>query len=213
MVNTLRLNEILTSKLILLPGLLIAITFHEIAHGISANLLGDPTAKNAGRLSLNPLAHIDLVGFLLLLTVGFGWAKPVPINPRYFKNRKKGMVIVSFSGPMTNFVLAFIGTVIFAFIIKYNVNSIWILIFRALIRFNIILGLFNLLPFPPLDGSKIFASLLPTKYEIFFYKYERYLYVVLILFIITNVVDNILGPLILFSNEILIRFVMFLLNL
>lgn len=212
MISTLNINEILISKLILLPGLLITITLHELAHGMSAYLLGDPTAKKAGRLSLNPITHIDLVGFLLLFIVGFGWAKPVPINPNYFKNRKKGMLIVSLAGPFTNIFLAFISIVIFAVLIRFNVNIIFILIFRSIIRYNIILGLFNLLPFPPLDGSKILASLLPIKYEIFFYKYERYLYVVLIFLIITDVIDKILEPWIIFTDEILVSLVTFLLN-
>lgn len=212
MISTLNINEILISKLILLPGLLITITLHELAHGMSAYLLGDPTAKKAGRLSLNPITHIDLVGFLLLFIVGFGWAKPVPINPNYFKNRKKGMLIVSLAGPFTNIFLAFISIVIFAVLIRFNVNIIFVLIFRSIIRYNIILGLFNLLPFPPLDGSKILASLLPIKYEIFFYKYERYLYVVLIFLIITDVIDKILEPWIIFTDEILVSLVTFLLN-
>lgn len=122
------------------------------------------------------------------------------------------MLIVSLAGPFTNIFLAFISIVIFAVLIRFNVNIIFVLIFRSIIRYNIILGLFNLLPFPPLDGSKILASLLPIKYEIFFYKYERYLYVVLIFLIITDVIDKILEPWIIFTDEILVSLVTFLLN-
>lgn len=213
MINSLNLNDFFMNKLILIPGLLIAITFHEIAHGMSAYMLGDSTAKKAGRLSLNPLVHIDLLGFILLFTVGFGWAKPVPINSFFFKNRKKDTFIVSLAGPLTNILLALISTVITAILIKLNTNFILIIISRYIIRFNIVLGIFNLLPFPPLDGSKIVASLLPVKYEIRFYKYEKYLYIVLIILVVTNTINKILGPLVLIADNILAKLVMHLLNI
>ncbi|TJX61442.1 site-2 protease family protein [Soehngenia saccharolytica] len=180
--------------LISLPGLLIAIIFHELAHGYAAYKLGDPTAKNAGRLTLNPIKHIDPVGFLFMLIFKFGWAKAVPINPAYFKNRKRDTIIVSVAGVLTNFVLA----ILFGFIIiKFKITNDYIyqMILIAM-WYNLMLGIFNLLPFPPLDGSKIVASLLPIRLEYLFYKYERYLYIVLLLLIMTNTIDKILNPLI-----------------
>lgn len=177
-----------------LPGLFVAIIFHELAHGYAAYLLGDNTAKNSGRLTLNPLKHMDLTGFLFLLIFKFGWAKPVPINPFNFKNRKRDTILVSLAGPITNFIIA----IVMGFILSFNVITSPILFKIILITlwYNIMLGVFNLLPFPPLDGSKIIASLLPNKLEYYFYKYERYLYIVLIILIATNVIDRIMGPMI-----------------
>lgn len=200
----------IVDNLIILPGLLIAITFHELAHGLAAYKLGDPTAKDSGRLTLNPIKHIDIIGFILLLTVKFGWAKPVPINPMYFKNRKLGTIIVSIAGPLTNFLLAILGGIFLSLgIIK---SVILLTMIKMLIIYNIALGIFNLLPFPPLDGSKVVASLLPTKYEILFYKNERYLYVILILLVITGGIGKILFPLINASinmlNKVLLVFIL-----
>ncbi len=212
MIGSINLIDFFISKVIVLPGLLIAITLHELAHGYSSYKLGDPTAKNAGRLTLNPLAHIDLIGFILLFVVGFGWAKPVPINPNYFKNRKKGTIIVSIAGPLTNFILAIISSILFAIAIKLNASPIILLMIKLLIRYNIVLGFFNLLPFPPLDGSKIVASLLPIKYEIKFYHYERYLYLILIFLIVSDTIDSILGKWITISSQILSKLVFILIN-
>lgn len=190
--------------LIALPGLLIAMTFHELAHGYAAYKLGDPTAKESGRLTLNPIKHVDIIGLLLLIFARFGWAKPVPINPSYFKNRKKGMIITSFAGPLMNFILAISFSVLRVVLIKYQfINSIMNQVLISAIIYNIVLGIFNLLPFPPLDGSKIVASLLPTKYEMKVYRYERYLYLILIILVITNTIDEILWPLVNFGLDII----------
>lgn len=189
-----------------LPGLLLAIVVHEFCHGLAAYFLGDDTAKASGRLSLNPLKHFDLVGFMFLLIFKFGWAKPVPINPRNFKNRKKDTIIVSLAGPFSNIVLAFIITLLLSYAsiehylaIQILINALW---------YNIMLGVFNLLPFPPLDGSKVIASLLPVKYEYLFYKYERYLYIILIILVATNFVDKLLSPMIEFILNLLIKIIM-----
>lgn len=189
--------------LISLPGLLIAIIFHELAHGYAAYKLGDPTAKNAGRLTLNPIKHIDPVGFLFMLVFRFGWAKAVPINPAYFKNRKRDMIIVSVAGVLTNFILA----ILFGFIIiNFEISNDYLYqMFLIAMWYNLMLGIFNLLPFPPLDGSKIVASLLPTNLEYLFYKYERYFYFVLLLLIMTNTINKILVPLINISLNGIIR--------
>lgn len=188
-----------------LPGLLIAIVLHELAHGYAAYLLGDYTAKESGRLSLNPLKHIDPIGFLFMLIFRFGWAKPVPINPRYFKKRKRDMFIVSVAGIVTNFIIALICAAIIS-----NVpisNEIIYEIVLITMWYNIMLGVFNLLPFPPLDGSKIVASFLPTKFEYYFYKYERYFYFVLVILIMTDWIDKFMGPIIDFVLFIIIRII------
>ncbi|NLV76608.1 MAG: site-2 protease family protein [Tissierellia bacterium] len=188
-----------------IPGLLIAIIIHEYSHGLMAYLLGDNTAKESGRLTLNPLKHLDPIGFIFLLLFRFGWAKPVPINPNNFKKRKRDTLLVSLAGPFSNFLLA----VIVGFIISTGIitNNIVLNILVIMLWYNIMLGIFNLLPFPPLDGSKILASLLPNKYEYKFYKYERYLQLVLILLIATNTIDKILGPFIDFSLNLLIKII------
>ncbi|CAK7016381.1 site-2 protease family protein [Tissierella carlieri] len=185
-----------------LPGLFTAIIFHELAHGFTAYLLGDNTAKDSGRLTLNPFKHMDLTGFLFLLIFKFGWAKPVPINPFNFKNRKRDTILVSLAGPLSNFIIA----IIIGFLLSLNIitNSILFKILFITLWYNIMLGVFNLLPFPPLDGSKIIASLLPKKLEYYFYKYEKYLYVILIILIATNTVDRIMGPIIDAALNILI---------
>ncbi len=196
--------DYIIDKIIILPGLLIAITLHELAHGYIAYKLGDPTAKQKGRLSLNPLKHVDIVGFLCLLLFKFGWAKPVPINPMYFNNRKLGTILVSLAGPIMNFTLA----LLFGIVLSMDIIDNYILtyIINMTIFYNIILGVFNLLPFPPLDGSKIVASILPNKYEFMFYKYQKYLYLILITLVITGQISKILIPLVNFSFNTLIKF-------
>lgn len=190
-------------KVLALPGLFMAIIFHEVAHGYMAYKLGDPTAKNAGRLTLNPLKHIDLIGFIFMLIFRFGWAKPVPVNSMYFKNRKRDMILVSLAGPFTNFLSALILSLIISVGIIRNKIILQILIIA--IWYNIMLGIFNLLPFPPLDGSKVVASLLPTKYEYYFYKNQRYLNLILIILILTNYIDRILSPLIDFALSMMMK--------
>lgn len=197
--------------LIRLPGLLSAIIFHEMAHGFVAYKLGDNTAKDRGRLSFNPMKHIDLTGFLFMLVFKFGWAKPVPIDSSNFENRKKGIFLTSIAGPAANFVLA-IGLVvvmIFNIINPFFYSGLINEMIQIAIWYNIMLGTFNLLPFPPLDGSKILASLLPDKWEYYFYKYERYFYIVLVGLILTNGIDKILSPILLaeikFLNDIIYK--------
>lgn len=194
-----------------LPALLITVTFHELAHGFTAYKLGDPTAKEMGRLTLNPLKHIDPLGFLTLLIFHFGWAKPVPINPNYFKNRKQGTFLVSLAGPLSNFILGYISLVLL-----YTVgdsNSFISYTLQWVLLYNIMFGIFNLLPVPPLDGSKLLASLLPDKFEQLFWNYERYGYIVLIILIFTNVVDYILQPASTFALNSMITTINMIVNL
>lgn len=191
------------SYLISLPGLLTAIIFHELAHGLTAYWLGDPTAKNAGRLTLNPIKHIDPVGFLFMLVFRFGWAKAVPINPMNFRNRKLDTILVSIAGVTVNFIIAII---LGAVLVYGNITNETVLDILGIgMWYNIMLGVFNLLPFPPLDGSKVVASLLPVKLEYYFYKYERYFYIILLGLIATDMVQKILGPLVNFAYSLIIR--------
>lgn len=187
------------------PGVLIAITFHEFAHGYAAYKLGDNTAKNEGRLSLNPLDHLDPIGTLMLLVAGFGWGKPVHVNPRNYTRKmsmEKGEAIVSLAGPLMNFVLAIIFTLIYCAIYKFasvsfitsNIGGIIILLISSTISINIGLGVFNLIPLPPLDGSKIIMPFLPYNAKQFFINNEQIFYIVFVLIWITGVAGTIITP-------------------
>jgi len=201
----------------LVAAAIISITLHEIAHGYAAYFLGDKTAKFYGRLSLNPLKHIDWLGALCLVVFHFGWAKPVPINMANIKNKKLGLILVSLAGPVTNFLLAFIAVFLYYLLIgtkamEFMVVSEFIL---YLIYLNIGLGIFNLIPIPPLDGSKVLASFLPPRA---FYKYlsfERYGSLVLIICFavpfLSDIVSKGLGFLrlgVLTGFEMFVRFVL-----
>ena len=146
--------------LLLVPVLLFALCFHEFAHAWVAYKLGDPTAKHSGRLTLNPLAHLDLMGSLMILFVGFGWAKPVPVDVRYLQNPRTDMMKVAFAGPAANLLLAFIGGTIIRFQI---VSGSLILMLVLFTQINIMLAVFNMIPIPPLDGSQIFSGLMVRK--------------------------------------------------
>ena len=156
------LNLSLETLLYILPAIIIALTFHELSHGYAAYMLGDVTAKNDGRLSLNPLKHIDPIGLIFIAIVGFGWAKPVMVNPNNLRNPKKDMAIISMAGPLMNILLSILFFIIHLLLI-YNFNAPMFL--RGFIQvcrdINLVLAIFNLLPIPPLDGSKVLGSLLP----------------------------------------------------
>lgn len=188
-------NIFSTEFLITLPALLICITIHEVSHGLAAYKLGDPTAKNAGRLTLNPLKHIDPIGFIMLWIFRFGWAKPVPVNPMYFKNRKKGMMITSVAGPLSNFLCAIVAAICYVNVIRFN-NYIITYFFNMLIVYNAVLCVFNLIPIPPLDGSKILRGLLPYKYQGYLDRIEPYGSIILFALIILNVTSYIITPLV-----------------
>lgn len=192
-----------------LPGLFSAIILHELGHGYVAYKLGDDTAKNAGRLTLNPLKHLDPVGFICMLVLKFGWAKPVPINPMNFKHRKRDMILVSLAGPMVNFILFLLIGIFMS--LNLITSPIVFQIFEAALWYNVMLCVFNLLPFPPLDGSKIVAGLLPVKMEYYFYKYERYLSLILLVLIANNSIDKLLTPLIMSFVQWLNRLLSFIL--
>jgi len=157
----------LMALLLTLPAVIIAITFHEFAHAYAADKLGDDTPRMQGRLNLNPMSHIDPIGFMLLMFAGFGWGKPVQINPRNFNRNvrmDKGEAIVSFAGPLMNFILAIISIVVLVVLeefLNFSENNIIYILIKQLAIINIGLGVFNLIPLPPLDGSKIFINYLP----------------------------------------------------
>ncbi len=156
---------------LLIPVLLFALVFHEFSHAWVANKLGDPTARYSGRLTLNPLAHLDPFGTLMILFVGFGWAKPVPVDTRYLSNPRVDMMKIAFAGPAANLFLAFIGGMIIRS--GFVGGSIAMMIF-LFTQINIMLAVFNMIPIPPLDGSQIFSGLMMRKNPELVYKLQRY---------------------------------------
>jgi len=180
------LNFDLQVFILRLPAIILALTFHEFFHGFAAYRLGDRTAKRDGRLSLNPLRHIDPIGIIMLLVIGFGWAKPVMVNPYNLKNPKQDMAIIALAGPLSNFLLAFIVAMIHAVFfhtigtdsaITANI-SMFLGIFASI---NVVLGVFNMLPIPPLDGSKLFGIILPDR---LYFRYINFPYGIIILLMI-----------------------------
>ena len=145
---------------LLIPVLLFALVFHEFSHGWVANKLGDPTAKYAGRLTLNPVAHLDMMGSLMILFVGFGWAKPVPVDSRYLANPRTDMMKIAFAGPASNLLLALIAGSFIRFTGNLGSLSTMLMMFTQI---NIMLAVFNMIPIPPLDGSQIFSGLMIRK--------------------------------------------------
>jgi len=195
--NFSNMGDFLTVALLRAVPALICITIHELAHGYTAYKLGDSTAKDMGRLTLNPIKHIDPIGLLMMLMVGFGWAKPVPVDMRNFKYPKWYMAISAFAGPLSNMILAVIVMFIAGFVaipLGSNANDITMTIFtllRITVFLNIALAVFNMLPFPPLDGSKVLFSLLPEKWYYKVLRYERYGMIVLLVIMSSQLFFNI----------------------
>ena len=197
----------LLSLVLTLPGVIIAITFHEYAHALAADKLGDDTPRNQGRLTLNPLSHIDPIGFVLLIFANFGWGKPVQINPRNF-NRNismgKGEAIVSIAGPVMNFILAILFSVIYCLVYKFAglefvMSSLGYYILIAIqytIILNVGLGVFNLLPLPPLDGSKIFKNIMSYNARNWLEQHEQIFYYIFLILWITGFASVIISPVI-----------------
>ncbi len=182
----------------------LSLSVHEFAHGYAAHRLGDDTAKSMGRLNLTPSSHLDPIGALCLFLFGFGWAKPVPINPGNFKagKRKSGMVITSIAGPISNLLLAFIALLIMRIIEAFffassqfssMIFSVLLILLSVLMEMNIGLAIFNLLPVPPLDGSKILNAVLPARLYFKIMQYEQYGFIILILLLNLPVFSNLLG--------------------
>ncbi len=189
------------------PILLLALPVHEFAHGYVAYKMGDPTAKQAGRLTLNPFRHLDLMGVIMMYVAGFGWAKPVPVNSFYFKNRRMGMILVAMAGPLSNLILAFVSYFIWGGVVKLISLGVIPLdtmamdtamvyaqtFFQTLVYVNVSLAVFNLLPVPPLDGSRLISSFIPEESYFRFARYEQYIglaFIALVVFLPGNIIGN-----------------------
>lgn len=180
-----------------LPGIFFALSVHEFSHGFVASKLGDPTAKNYGRLTLNPLKHIDLMGLIAMFIVGVGWAKPVPVDSRYFKNAKRDMALTALAGPVSNFISAFVGLIVLNLyvilatrlvdVVPLTILQGILYILDSFVMLNIGLAIFNLIPIPPLDGSRILDSFLSPKALLAYHKYEDIIRIVLLALLIFDI--------------------------
>lgn len=188
-------------RLLMIPIVLIALTFHEFCHGFVSSKLGDPTPRYTGRLTLNPLAHLDPIGTILMILTGFGWAKPVQINPGYYKNPKWGMAITALAGPISNFVLALTAMLVYTviFIINYKTGlfsgsiyniSYFVLLFAQV---NLCFMVFNLIPIPPLDGSRVLGVFLSTSAYFKLQRFERYSMILIIVLSLLGVFSRVIG--------------------
>lgn len=191
-------NNSISEILLLIPALLISLTIHELSHGLAAYALGDNTAKRQGRLSLNPLKHIDWIGFLMLMTVGFGWAKPVPVDPRYFKDTKKGMAITALAGPVSNIIVAFFSAIALYLALQSGNNGnsfqmLYVDFLQVMLIYNCSIAMFNFLPIPPLDGSKILGAFLPNRVYYKYMQYERYGIIIMIVLLYSGFLTPILS--------------------
>lgn len=190
------LKQAVISILLTLPVILIALSFHEASHAFAAYKMGDRTAYNLGRMTFNPIKHLDPIGFLCMLAFGYGWAKPVPINARNFKNPKRGMAITAIAGPICNLILGVISTILYAVTLYLNykfaadiapheflsnVMQVLLIFFYYGAMMNFILAAFNMIPLPPFDGSRFFSLFLPTKWYFALMKYERYSMIIVLL--------------------------------
>ena len=190
------------TKLLMLPGIIIALSFHEFAHAWVSDKLGDPTPRRQGRVTINPLAHIDWIGFLALLLVGFGWGKPVQIDPSYYKNRRRDEFLVAIAGVTMNLIMAVILSIPVKVMMK-TLNSgtgsiaydLYLIIFYA-VMINIVLMIFNLIPCPPLDGWNIITQIFKLDKYSWWYKIYQYGTWILLALILTNVTDLIITPLV-----------------
>lgn len=193
--------------LLRIVSVLLCLTVHETCHGLAAYALGDPTARRQQRLSLNPLHHIDWFGLAMMVMVGFGWAKPVPVNPNYFKNPKRGMAVTALAGPLSNFVLAIVllwGTRI---VWQYTMAESLLLFLLQTALLSIGLGVFNMIPIPPLDGSKILLSLLPERQYRTVLRYERFGFILLWAVVLTGAGDRVMNVAIYWLFNVFCRFV------
>lgn len=180
--------------------ILISLSVHELCHGYVAYRCGDATARNLGRLTLNPLAHLDPLGTIMMLVFGFGYAKPVPVNSRNFNHFKRDLCFVSLAGPVSNLILAFIGMLVFSISILFVPDNMpgmyWMLFCQYFYTANASLAVFNLLPIPPLDGSRILSALLPGKIAYFYLRYEQYIMIAVFVLLYIGVLDGLLSILV-----------------
>lgn len=199
----------LESILLRVAAVFLCLTIHETCHGLAAYALGDPTAKRAHRLSLNPLRHIDWLGLIMMVAAGFGWAKPVPVNPNYFKKPKQGMALTALAGPVSNFVLALLA-LLCARLVYHQYGALWDFIFDLLLTtayLSVGLGLFNLIPISPLDGSKVLFVFLPDSAYEKLMRYEKYGMIALLILVWLGVGDNVLNTAIYNVYAAMINFV------
>jgi Zn-dependent protease len=202
-----------------LPGFLLAIVCHEAAHAWMAYRFGDTTAKAQGRLSLNPAVHYDLVGTIIFPIIGavmggamFGWAKPVPVDSRRFKNIRSGIFWVSFAGPLANMILMVVSAILFAIMVTkvspdFSFHQVFSEMLKQSIWINVLLAVFNLIPFPPLDGSKMVSAMLDYNSARKFEELQRFSFVFLFILILTPVLSYIMAPAIWFSNQLVNIFI------
>ena len=208
-------SSYILQKIIMIPIVLVALTFHELSHGLVSAKLGDPTPRMTGRLTINPLAHLDPIGALLMVLTGFGWAKPVQINPRYYKNPKRGMAITAAAGPLSNLAMAFIAMLIYTVIViigcktgqfYYENASVYYMadarpdvlvqimnILSLFANVNLCFMVFNIIPIPPLDGSRILGLFLSDEAYFKLQQYERYSFMLIIILSFGGVFSRFIG--------------------
>lgn len=190
------MNETILDYLIKALVLFTAVPVHECAHAWVAEKMGDDTGRKQGRITLNPFAHLTLWGSLMMILVGFGWGKPVSVDPRNFKNPKKGMVLTSLAGPASNFIMAFLSMIAYkvlallSFAKDSSTLDMLATVFVYITLINISLAVFNFLPIPPLDGSKIFNAILPEKWYFAIMKYENFIFIALIILVYSGLLDT-----------------------
>jgi Zn-dependent protease len=195
---------------VLAPPFLLALTVHELAHGYVAKKLGDPTASRAGRLTWNPLKHLDPMGVLCFFLLKIGWAKPVPVNAAYFNNPRQDMLIVSLAGPGANVLLGVASAVVAKIFLFLDWLPVFFLqpllqMLAASIWINIMLAVFNFMPIPPLDGSKILMGLLPARLAASFARLENFGFIILLILFYTGILSSIIMPIITFAHGLLVQ--------
>lgn len=207
----------LISFLYTLPALLFCLSVHEFAHAYTAYKLGDRTQKAMGRLTLNPFSHIDIVGFICIALFGFGWGKPVMIDDRNFKNKAAGNALTAFAGPCSNIIMAILFTITLKILlitgvilptINSVVGSIILNMLILTIQFNVVFAIFNLIPIPPFDGSRILYFFLPAKGREYMYKIEQYSFVIVLVILVTGIGSKLVSPIVNFVLGLLSKFIM-----
>ena len=210
-------KEGLISFLYTLPALLFCLSVHEFAHAYTAYKLGDRTQKAMGRLTLNPFSHIDIAGFICIALFGFGWGKPVMIDDRNFKNKAAGNALTAFAGPCSNIIMAIIFTIILKILlitgvilptINSVVGSIILNMLILTIQFNVVFAIFNLIPIPPFDGSRILYFFLPAKGREYMYKIEQYSFIIVLVILVTGIGSKLVSPIVNFVLGLLSNFIM-----